>query len=256
MMRCGLAIGIMLGCNIGLSTEGLPICETLLPDSLIMEEAGKEMSFQLSCTNIMYETNMGVLIALDPVTKLKICVDGGDDSCVPEAETTKLNMTRRHQNYTVRLLAEEEGITCVKLGSAYMVGNELQDPKAAELLLANYTDEELEGGAALVEDIPEKYTHIFEVEVDAEASGSRLGGKSKKRSEDRAMDDFEAEEVEMANASLIEESYTNMVNDESTLWEEVIVLTRAIQNALMARGSHFSRRGVIKKPSECAKPRI
>ena len=262
-MRWGLAmvlkIGIMLGYNVGLSTGGLPICETLLLDSVVMEDAGKEMNFQLSCTNFMwgkYETNLGVLIALDPVTKLKICVDSGDDSCVPEAETTKLNMTRPHQNYTVRLLAEEEGITCVKLASVYMRLDELQDPKAADLLLTKYTDEELERGAALAEEIPEEYTHIFEVEVDAEPSGSRLGGKPKNRSEDRAVDDFEAEEVEMVNASFIEKSYTDMVNGESALWEEVIVLTRAIENALVARGNHFSRRGVIEKPLECAKPQI
>ena len=70
------------------------------------------------------------------------------------------------------------------------------------------------------------------------------------------MDDFEAEEVEMVNASFIEKSYTDMVNGESALWEEVIVLTRAIENALVARGNHFSRRGVIEKPLECAKPQI
>jgi len=238
-----LMIGIMLGYNIvGLSAEGLPICKT--SDSLVMEEEGKEMSFELSCTNIMwdkYETNMGVLIALDPVAKLKICVDSGDDSCVPEAKASKLNMTRGHQNYTVRLLAEEEGITCVKLGSTYMVGNELQDPKAVELLLSNYNDKELERDTALAEDIPEVYTHIFEVEVDAEPSGSKIGVKSKNRSEERAADDFESEEVEMVNGSLIEESYTKMVDGESALWEEVIVLTRAIENTLMARGTHFSK---------------
>ena len=94
---------LMIGIMLGLSAEGLPICKT--SDSLVMEEEGKEMSFELSCTNIMwdeYETNMGVLIALDPVAKLKICVDSGDDSCVPEAKASKLNMTRGHQNYTVR----------------------------------------------------------------------------------------------------------------------------------------------------------
>ena len=253
-----LMIGIILGYNIGLSTEGLPICKTLLSDSLVMEEVGKEMSFQLSCTNFMwdkYETNMGVLVALDPVAKLKICVDSGDDSCVPEVDTIKLNMTRHHQNYTVRLLAEDEGITCVKLASVFMVGNELQDAKAVELLLTNYTDEER--GAALAEEIPEEYTHLVEVEVEAEPSGtSQGGGKPRNRSEERTAGDFEAEEVKMVDASLIEESYTAMVNNESALWEEVIVLTRAIENTLMARGSHFSRRGVNKKPSECHKPHI
>ena len=242
---------LMIGIMLGLSAEGLPICKT--SDSLVMEEEGKEMSFELSCTNIMwdkYETNMGVLIALDPVAKLKICVDSGDDSCVPEAKASKLNMTRGHQNYTVRLLAEEEGITCVKLGSTYMVGNELQDPKAVELLLSNYNDKELERDTALAEDIPEVYTHIFEVEVDAEPSGSKIGVKSKNRSEERAAEDFESEEVEMVNGSLIEESYTKMVNGESALWEEVIVLTRAIENTLMARGTHFSKKVVIKKPLE------
>jgi len=221
--------------------ESFPICEPLLSDSLVMEEAGKEVNFQLTCTNWMwnkYEQNMEVLIALDPVPNLKICVDGGDESCVPAEETRKVNMTRRQQNYTVRLQAEEEGITCVKLGSVYMAGNTLYDPKAAELLVTNDTDGERE---AAFEDIPDYYTQIFEVEVDAEGSGSRPGGQTRNKSKEREGRIFETEEVVMANASLIEESFEDVLKDKSPLWEEVNVLTREFQNTLLARGSHFSR---------------
>jgi len=122
-----------------------------------------------------------------------------------------------------------------------MVGNTLYDSKAVELLVTNDTDEELERGAAVVEDIPDYYTQIFEVEVDAEESGSRPGGKNKNKSEERTGRSFETEEVVLANASLIEETYKDVLKDKSPLWEEVNVLTRAVQNTLLSRGSHFSR---------------
>ena len=246
-MRGGLAIVLTIRILLanGQSLEVSPICETPnLSDSSVLEDAGQEVSFEFSCTNWMwekYETKMEVLVALDPLLNLKICVDGGDESCVPEADTLKLNMTKKQQNYTVRLLAEEEGIFCLKLSSVYMAGNTLYDPKAAELLVTNSTDEELERGTAVVEDIPDVYTHIFEVEVDAEPSRSGLGDQRKNKSEERSGRDFEAEEVVMANASLIEGSYKDLLKDKGPLWEEVNVFTREIRNTLMDRGSHFSR---------------
>ena len=223
-----------------LPVAGPPICETLLKDSLVREEAGEETSFQLSCTNWMwgkFERNLDVLVVLDPVSELKICVDGGDDSCSPEEESTKVNMTRRQQNYTVKLLAEDEGIKCIKLASFYIVGNELLDPEAAELHLTNGIDEDLEK----VDDIPDEYTHVFELEIDADPTGRRLEGRQKNKSQDRADWYFEPEEVSMANATTIEESYNKVLKDKGKLQEEVSVLTKAHVSTLLERGNHFSR---------------
>ena len=226
-----LTLALTLLFQVVLSFESSPICKIADDENRpLKEDAGVEVKFELSCSNWNWEERH-VLIALHPVNNLKVCVDGAGDSCKLETGDLLLNMTNGEQNYTVSLSSDYEGITCVKLSFLYMKGSQLLDPKTIELVTNEANSDQLERVSLSSEDIPDKYTHIFDVEVDAGTNLNRIGGSVEDRSEGV---------VVLADAGVIKDKYTS-IQEDLALWQEVTLMFRAVENNFVARGSRFSR---------------
>ena len=209
------------------SSSSTRVCSPQV-EGAVLQEVASEASFLLTCTSSL-RGRAGVLVALLPSPGLRLCVALGAAACAPQSAAVILNMTQERQEFTVRVAAEAEGVTCIKEVSTYMRAGQLfpQDTVEAAALLVGAM---APGREAEVVAIPGQYTKQVTVIEETD-------GEDNVAAEEAPMG--EVEQVVMADSS-IAGSFRHL-EEQDWLWAEVVVLARAEVGGVEERGGKFSR---------------